>query len=291
MGELALHRRDKLTFGVAEPIGSFGLWVEQLIAESTGKQGRGILPVAGEPIGAPDAYGDDRVFVHLQQKDAPEAGFADEMTALAKAGHPTFTMDVEGPEDLGRIFFFAEFATAVAGWVLGINPFDQPNVQEAKDNTAKVLEQWAAEGHLPDEPGADDEGLRSLLRQAEPPHYVAIMGWVQPSERFDRAVEELRVAIRDATKVTTTFGYGPRFLHSTGQLHKGGPATGVFLQITTTPVEDLPVPGRPFSYGTLIQAQAAGDAAVLARLGRPVLSVNLATPHAADALLEAVSSR
>jgi transaldolase/glucose-6-phosphate isomerase len=275
MGELALHRRDKLTFAVAEPIGSFGLWVEQLIAESTGKEGRGILPVAAEPVGSPDVYGDDRVFVHLQQADAPDAGFADEMAELAKAGHPTFTMDVEGPEDLGRIFFFAEFATAVSGWVLGINPFDQPNVQEAKDNTAKVLEQWEREGHLPDEPGADDEALKALLRQCEPPHYVAIMGWVEPSQRFDRAVDGLRTAIRDATKATTTFGYGPRFLHSTGQLHKGGPKTGIFLQLVHDGPEDVEIPGAGYTFGTLKNAQATGDLQTLRSHGLPAQRVRL----------------
>ncbi|MEA2351835.1 MAG: transaldolase / glucose-6-phosphate isomerase [Thermoleophilaceae bacterium] len=284
MGELALHRRDKLTFAVAEPIGSFGLWVEQLIAESTGKEGKGILPVAGERVGAPDAYGDDRVFVHLQQADAPEAGFAKEMTELAKAGHPTFTLDVEGPEDLGRIFFFAEFATAVAGWVLGINPFDQPNVQEAKDNTAKVLDQWAAEGELPEEPGADDEGLRSLLQQAEPPHYVAIMGYVQPSDAFDEAVEELRTTIRDATKATTTFGYGPRFLHSTGQLHKGGPKTGVFLQLVHDGPDDVEIPGAGYTFGTLKNAQATGDLQTLRTHGLPAERVRLEGDDPAEAL-------
>jgi glucose-6-phosphate isomerase len=290
MGELALHRRDKLTFAVAEPIGSFGLWVEQLIAESTGKEGKGILPVAGEPIGPPDAYGDDRVFVHLQQSDAPETGFATEMTELAKADHPVFTLDVEGPEDLGRIFFFAEFATAVAGWVLGINPFDQPNVQEAKDNTAKVLEQWSAEGQLPDEPGADDEGLRTLLRQAEPPHYVAIMGYAQPSERFDQAVEALRVAIRDATKATTTFGYGPRFLHSTGQLHKGGPKTGIFLQLVHDGPDDVEIPGAGYTFGTLKNAQATGDLQTLRTHGLPAERIRLEgdAAEAVEALTEKI---
>jgi transaldolase/glucose-6-phosphate isomerase len=290
MGELALHRRDKLTFAVAEPIGSFGLWVEQLIAESTGKEGKGILPVAGEPIGSPDAYGDDRVFVHLQQSDAPETGFATEMTELAKADHPVFTLDVEGPEDLGRIFFFAEFATAVAGWVLGINPFDQPNVQEAKDNTAKVLEQWSAEGKLPDEPGADDEGLRALLRQVEPPHYVAIMGYVQPSERFDQAVEALRVAIRDATKATTTFGYGPRFLHSTGQLHKGGPKTGIFLQLVHDGPDDVEIPGAGYTFGTLKNAQATGDLQTLRTHGLPAERIRLEgdAAEAVEALTEKI---
>ncbi|HEX8073759.1 MAG TPA: bifunctional transaldolase/phosoglucose isomerase [Thermoleophilaceae bacterium] len=275
LGELALHRRDKLTFAVAEPIGSFGVWVEQLIAESTGKEGRGILPVAAESVGTPDVYGDDRVFVHLQQKDAPDAGFADEMAELAKAGHPTFTMDVEGPEDLGRIFFFAEFATAVAGWVLGINPFDQPNVQEAKDNTAKVLEQWEQDGRLPEEPNANDEGLRTLLQQAEPPHYVAIMGYVEPSEGFDRAIDALRTTIRDATRATTTFGYGPRFLHSTGQFHKGGPKTGVFLQLVHDGPEDVEIPGAGYTFGTLKNAQATGDLQTLRTHGLPAERVRL----------------
>jgi transaldolase / glucose-6-phosphate isomerase len=259
MGELAEHRRDKLTFAVDEPLGSFGLWVEQLIAESTGKQGRGILPVAGEPLGPPDVYGDDRVFVHIQQKDAPDAGFAGEMAELAKAGHPTFTLTAEGPEDLGRIFFFAEFGTAVSGWVLGINPFDQPNVQEAKDNTAKVLDQFAAEGRLPEEPNAADEGLRQLLLSAQPPKYVAIAGYVRPSEAFDRAIDGLRVAIRDATKATTTFGYGPRYLHSTGQFHKGGPKTGLFLQLIHDGPDDIEIPEAGYTFGTLKNAQATGD--------------------------------
>jgi glucose-6-phosphate isomerase len=287
MGELALHRRDKLTFAVEEPVGSFGLWVEQLIAESTGKEGKGILPVAGEPLGDPEVYGDDRVFVHLQ---GGAAGFEAEMVELAKANHPTFQLTVEGPEDLGRIFFFAEFATAVAGWVLGINPFDQPNVQEAKDNTGKVLEQWAEEGQLPEEPGADDEGLRSLLRQAEPPHYVAIMGYVQPSERFDRAVEALRVAIRDATKATTTFGYGPRFLHSTGQFHKGGPKTGIFLQLVHDGPEDVEIPDAGYTFGTLKNAQATGDLQTLRSHGLPAERVRLEgdPAEAVEALTEKI---
>ena len=275
MGELAEHRRDKLTFAVDEPLGSFGLWVEQLIAESTGKHGRGILPVAGEPLGAPDVYGDDRVFVHIKQKDAPDAGFAGQMAELAKARHPTFTLTAEGPEDLGRIFFFAEFATAVSGWVLGINPFDKPNVQEAKDNTAKVLDQFGAEGKLPEEPNAEDEGLRQLLLNAQPPHYVAIMGYVQPSEDFDRAIEGLRAAIRDATKATTTFGYGPRFLHSTGQFHKGGPKTGLFLQLIHDGPDDIEIPEAGYTFGTLKNAQATGDLQTLRSHGLPAERIRL----------------
>jgi glucose-6-phosphate isomerase len=271
LGELALHGRDKLTFAVAEPIGSFGLWVEQLIAESLGKHGRGALPIAGEPLGPPESYGDDRVFVHLQQTDKPEAGFATEMKDLAAAGHPVITLDVAGPEDLGRVFFFAEFATAVAGWVLEVNPFDQPNVQQAKDATAKVL----SEPELPQIDDADDDALRKLLADARPPNYVAILGYVQPSEAFDRAVDGLRVAIRDATKATTTFGYGPRYLHSTGQFHKGGPPAGVFLELVHDGDEDVEIPEAGYTFTTLKNAQAIGDLQTLREVGRPAERVRL----------------
>jgi transaldolase/glucose-6-phosphate isomerase len=273
MGELAQHRRDKLTFVVEDPISSFGLWVEQLIAESTGKEGKGTLPVADEPLGAPDSYGDDRVFLYLKDKDGGK--LESQMTELASAGHPVFTLSAEGAEDLGRIFFFAEFATAVAGWVLGINPFDQPNVQEAKDNTQKVLERYAEDGRLPEVAESDENGLRDLLQQAEPPHYVAIMGYVQPSERFDKAIEGLRAAIRDARKVTTTFGYGPRFLHSTGQFHKGGPKTGVFLQLVHDGPDDVEIPDAGYTFGTLKNAQATGDLETLKAHGLPAERVRL----------------
>jgi transaldolase / glucose-6-phosphate isomerase len=271
LGELAEAGRDKLTFAVAEPIGSFGLWVEQLIAESLGKKGRGALPVAGEPLGAPDSYGPDRVFIHLQQKDAPEVGFASEMKELAKAGHPVFTMDVDGPEDLGRIFFFAEFATAVAGWVLRINPFDQPNVQEAKDATKKVLDSDEKE----EIENADDDALKKLLGEAVPPRYLAIGGFVKPSDEFDKAIEGLRATIRDATKVTTTFGYGPRYLHSTGQLHKGGPETGLFLQLIHDGDQDVEIPGADYTFNELKNAQADGDLLTLRAHGRPAERVRL----------------
>jgi transaldolase/glucose-6-phosphate isomerase len=289
IGELALRGRDKATFAVAEPIGSFGLWIEQLIAESTGKKGKGILPVAGERVGAPEVYGDDRVFIHLQQVDAPEVGFATEMADLGKAGQATLTINCEGPEDLGRIMFFAEFATAVAGWALGINPFDQPNVQEAKDAVKKVLEGYATTGALPDVPNADDAALRALLGAAAPPHYVAIMGYVQPSEAFDRAVDELRVTIRDATRATTTFGYGPRFLHSTGQFHKGGPATGIFLQLVHDGGEDIEIPRAGYTFGTLKNAQATGDLETLRAHGLPAERVRLEGDPAAA--VEALTAR
>ena len=268
MGQLALLGRDKLTFVVSEPISSFGLWVEQLIAESTGKEGKGILPVADEPLGEPDDYGPDRVFAYLRDDDNPDEELDSKVQALGRAGHPTVTVSTHGPADLGRIFFFAEFAVAVAGWVLGINPFDQPNVQEAKDNTNRVL----AEGALPDvEPG--DVG--GLLSGAAPPNYVAIMGYVTPSAEFDAAVAELRATIRARTGCTTTFGYGPRFLHSTGQIHKGGPPTGLFLQLIHDGDEDVEIPEAGYSFGHLKNAQAVGDLLTLRDHGLPAVQVRL----------------
>ena len=259
LGELALNGVDKLTFQASEPIGSFGLWAEQLVAESTGKEGKGIVPVAGEPTGGADSYGSDRVFVHLRPREEADEAFGPETIELVEAGHAVLTVFFEGPEDLGRVFFFAEFATAVAGWVLGINPFDQPNVQEAKDATSKVLERYSSEGGLPEVPSADDTALKALLGSVEPPSYVSLHGYVEPSAEFDAAIAELRTVIRDATKATTTFGYGPRFLHSTGQLHKGGPATGVFLQLIHDGDEDVEIPDAGYSFTTLKNAQAIGD--------------------------------
>jgi len=272
MGELALHGRDKLTFVVDEPISSFGLWVEQLIAESTGKQGKGILPVADEPLGDPEAYGDDRVVVHLANSESPDEHNAAKVDALAKAGQAVIRLSSRGnPEDLGRIFFFAEFATAVAGWALGINAFDQPNVQEAKDKTNEVLNA----SQPPQLSEAGDEELRALLGRAAPPHYVAIMGYVQPSSEFDEAVRELRAAIRDATKATTTFGYGPRYLHSTGQLHKGGAPNGLFLQLIHDGDQDVDIPDADFTFGELKNAQATGDLQTLRDHGLPAERVRL----------------
>jgi len=282
MGELALQGRDKVTFVVDEPIGSFGLWVEQLIAESTGKEGKGILPVAGELLGNPGNYGEDRLFVHLRNADEPEGENEEKMEALAQAGHPTVTLAVHGAADLGRIFFFAEFAVAVAGWVLGINAFDQPNVQAAKDKTNEVLRMEAP----PELEPASDDALRALLAEAAPPNYVAIMGYVPPSEEFDDAITDLRIAIRDATRATTTFGYGPRFLHSTGQLHKGGPKTGRFLQLTHDPPEDAEIPGEDYSFATLIRAQADGDLLTLRDHDLPAERVHLEGDDPAAALRE-----
>lgn len=265
LGELALAGRDKLTLVIDPPLESFGLWAEQLVAESTGKHGKGILPVADEPVGAPEAYGDDRVFVHLRGEESPnEAAVA----ALAKAGQPVVTLRADGSSDLGRVMFFAEFATAVAGWVLGLNPFDQPNVQSAKDKTNEVLANGASVE------ASSEAAVRALL-DGSPPAYVAIQGYLPPGEDADAVVAEVRAAIRDRTKMTTTFGYGPRYLHSTGQLHKGGPPTGRFLQVVVRAAEDLPVPGASYSFEELKRAQADGDLLALREAGLPVERLEL----------------
>ncbi|MGI9098271.1 MAG: bifunctional transaldolase/phosoglucose isomerase [Solirubrobacteraceae bacterium] len=268
LAALALQGRDKLTIVVDDPIASFGLWAEQLVAESLGKHGKGIVPVTDEPVAAPEVYGEDRVFSYLRDSDDPSERLDDAIRALAADDQPTVTLSAGGPEDLGRIFFFAEFATAVAGWALGINPFDQPDVQVAKDTTARILADIAAGGELPEPEQAGDDDLRALLGAAGPPDYVAILGFMGPDEEVDAAVAELRSAIRDATDAATTFGYGPRYLHSTGQLHKGGPPSGRFLVLVHDGAEDVPIPGRPYGFRTLKNAQAVGDLETLRSRGR-----------------------
>ncbi len=274
LSALAQAGRDKLTFLIDPALPGLGLWLEQLVAESTGKHGTGILPVAEEPPGEPGSYGDDRVFMHIDASGG-EGPLADAMRAYAAAGHPVFSVPTRGPSDLGRVFLLAELAVAVAGWGLEINPFDQPNVQQAKDATNRVLDGYRSDGTLPTIADADENALRSLIATASPPGYVAIMGYVQPSEEFDAAVAELRSTIRDATRATTTFGYGPRFLHSTGQFHKGGPPTGRFLQILHDGPQDVDIPGQPYTFTTLKNAQATGDLQTLRELGLPAQRVRL----------------
>src|SRR5215204_5994363 len=267
LGELALGGRDKLTFIVDEPLSSFGLWAEQLVAESTGKEGRGILPIADEPLVPAAEYGPDRLFVHVSTGDVEVTGKVAQLTA---AGHPVFTIDAGGPDDLGRVFFLSEFATAVAGWALGINPFDQPNVQEAKDNTKRVLEEGS--------PELEDGDLDALLGGLAPPRYLAIMAYVPYDDGVEAGAARFRERAVREHHVATTFGYGPRFLHSTGQFHKGGPSVGAFVQVVDEPREDLEVPGEPYTFGTLIRAQADGDLQTLrshgldaVRAGREIL--------------------
>ncbi len=239
MGELALAGRDKLTFVAEAPLSSFGLWVEHLIAESTVMVGRGIVPIAVVPLGDPASFGVDRVFAHIGGD------------ALDMGEHPVFELPANGAADLGRLFFHFEYATAVAGWVLGINPFDQPNVQEAKDNTQRVLQEGS--------PDLDPGDLDALLDGIVPPRYVAFMAYLPYSDAVETGIARLRERLVREHGVATTFGYGPRFLHSTGQLHKGGPPTGAFVQIVDEPSTDVEIPGEPYTFATLIRAQADGD--------------------------------
>ena len=284
LGALALQGRDKLTFVVDEPIESFGLWVEQLVAESLGKHGKGAVPVTDEPIGAPESYGQDRVFCYLRGMEEPDEALDEQIKALADADQPTVTLSAGGPSDLGRIFFFAEFATAVAGWVLEINAFDQPDVQVAKDTTAKLLGEIESGGALDEPADADDDALRALIGDAGAGDYLALLGFMAPSEQVDGAVRELRAVIRDATNATTTFGYGPRYLHSTGQLHKGGPGVGRFLVLVHDGDEDVDIPGKPFSLRTLKNAQAFGDLETLRSRGRAAQKLRLQGEDLAAAL-------
>ena len=281
LGELARRGRDKLTFVASEPIASFGLWGEQLVAESTGKQRRGILPIADEPLGEPAAYGSDRVFLYLRNAEAPTEEHEAHIAALAAAGHPTITVNGHGYTDLGRLFLLLEFATAVAGWALEINPFDQPNVQEAKDNTAKVLREGA-----PDVEDVDAGRLRELIGGLSPPGYLALMGYLPYSEATDVAVGRLRAAVRDSTGAATTFGYGPRFLHSTGQFHKGGPATGVFVQLVDDGSDDVEIPGEAYSFRGLMDAQADGDLQTLQAHGLTAVRVRVRADDPGSAIDE-----
>jgi glucose-6-phosphate isomerase len=255
IGELALRGRDKLTFAVSEPIDSFGQWVEQLVAESTGKRGSGILPIVDEPIGAPNQYGSDRAFVYMRHGNQPSAGLDLSFEALTAAGQPIIRQVTFNAAGLGRLFFVFQFAIAIAGWVLGINPFDQPDVRGAKDDTNRILES----GSLPTIELASDTALRALLG-AEPPHYVAILGYLPTtgpqSAGIDDAVAELRAVIREATGMATTWGYGPRFQHSTGQEHLGGPPNGRFVQLVNVPRARVAIPGEGYDFTTLTAAAA-----------------------------------
>lgn len=275
LSTLARSGCDKLTFLISESLPGLGLWLEQLVAESTGKHGTGILPVAEEPVGEPDVYGEDRVFAYLPDLGAPDPALDARVLELARAGHPLITMPTRGPSDLGRVFLLWELAVAVAGWGLEINPFDQPNVQQAKDATKHVLAEYEARHELPAVHVADETAIRSLLLDAKPPEYVAIMAYAPPSAELDAAAAALRTAIRAASRATTTFGYGPRFLHSTGQFHKGGPRTGRFLQLLHDGPADVAIPGAPYTFTTLKNAQAIGDLNTLRELGRPVERVRL----------------
>ena len=275
MGQLALDGRDKLTLVCEAPLAPLGAWIEQLVAESTGKEGVGVLPVDLEQLGSPEQYGDDRVFCSLRL-----AGAGDDVTgrldALAEAGHPILKRELVCVDELGGEMLCWELASAAAGVVLDIDPFDQPNVQESKDRTKRLLVAYAADGTLPaaeGEGGAQltyavgDEGLPDALRvflaQGTPGDYVALQAYVAPGATVWDQLQALRLQLRDDLRLATTAGFGPRYLHSTGQFHKGGPNRGLFLQLVGHDPRDVEIPGQPYGFRVLKRAQARGDLAAL----------------------------
>ena len=306
LGEAARMGRDKITFVTSPDIATFADWVEQLIAESTGKEGKGILPIAGEKLGEPSVYGKDRLFVHIKLAAESDESTERALKALEAAGHPIIRLPLRDSLELGREFFRWEVATAVAGYSLGINPFDQPNVQESKDNTNRLLEQFRSQGKFSEDPPTlESDGLKffcdaekaaqlekvetglhgsgksleryltAFLRQAQPGDYLALMAYLQPTNKHTEILQSIRTRLRNATGLATTLGYGPRFLHSTGQLHKGGPNNGLFIQVTADDERDLPVPGEPYSFSVLKQAQALGDLRSLVSKQRRVIRLHL----------------
>ena len=304
LGCLGRAGRDKVTFLCSPEIAAFGYWVEQLIAESTGKEGKGIIPVEGELLGDLAAYGSDRVFVYLKLRDSAQRELDGKVGILERAGQPVLTIPLQDRYDLGAEFFRWEFATAVAGLVLGVNPFDQPNVQESKDNTHRLLGEFKAKGRLPegesifvegpirlygDEASAAavcgartlDEALRAHLVRIKTGDYAALTAYLQATPAHAEALSAIRHRIRDRFKVATTLGYGPRFLHSTGQLHKGGGDNGVFLQFTADDPVDLPIPGEPHTFGVMKAAQALGDLQSLQSRKRRAVRIHIAGDIAA----------
>jgi glucose-6-phosphate isomerase len=269
LGEAALAGRDKLTLTVSASLGGFGLWVEQLIAESTGKRGVGILPVMDSGLASEASYGDDRVFVSLEV-EGDEDTVTEHLERHAAGGHPVVRLSIPGRDHLGGEFFRWEFATAVAAAVLGVNAFDQPNVAESKANTQEVLDAGAG---LPEVEVPDPTDYERFLGSVRPGDYVAILAYAPPTEHTDRRLEALALCLQERLEVAVTTGYGPRYLHSTGQLHKGGPSRGHFIQIVEPCKEEVPVPGAGFGFGRLARAQAEGDARALQGRERPLLRV------------------
>ena len=277
LGAMTLAGRDKVTLITPPPIDSFGLWVEQMVAESLGKEGRGIVPVADEPLLAPNCYGDDRLFVYLRPASGDNADQS--VGELETAGQPVERLDLADCYDLGAEFFRWEYATAIAGSILDVHPFDQPDVQGAKDNTDRLLDVFLSQGSLPESPAIHPElaegSLSALLEQARPGDYLAMLSYVPPDSRIDRLLNELRSRVMRSYRIATTAGYGPRYLHSTGQLHKGGPGSGLYLQLTLGNHQQLPIPGQRYGFDTLAAAQSIGDYQALSNLGRRVISIDL----------------
>jgi len=288
LGALAKAGRDKATFFISPQIESFGDWLEQLIAESTGKDGQGILPIVGEPPGSPEVYGDDRVFINVSIGE--DNRYHDLLVALRQAGHPVIELSMEEPYALGGEIFRWEMATAIAGQRLDVNPFDQPDVEAAKVLARQMAAAYRDKGKLPEETPAwsseamdifgDATSLSDYLAQAKAGDYLALQAYVAPTRELDRALADLRRRIRDRYRLATTVGYGPRYLHSTGQLHKGDGGAGLFIQITAADPEDAPIPDEPgqssssVTFGALKAAQAMGDRQALINSGRRVIRLH-----------------
>jgi transaldolase/glucose-6-phosphate isomerase len=297
LGTAAKAGRDKLTIIASPEISDLGAWLEQLVAESTGKQGKGIIPVDREQLSAPEAYGNDRIFAYLRLESAPDADQDAKVTALEKAGQPVIRVVVNGTYDLGQEFFRWEIATAVAGSIIGINAFNQPDVEASKVETRKLTSEYEKSGSLPSEQPIHEQAgiklfadpknasalgkgnladyLRAHLNRIKTGDYFALLGYIQMNDAHEARMQEIRHAVRDAKEVATCLGFGPRFLHSTGQAYKGGPNSGVFLQITCDDAKDLPVPGVKYTFGIVKAAQARGDFQVLADRGRRALRIHL----------------
>lgn len=294
LGQLGKAGRDKLTFIPSESLSHFGIWAEQLIAESTGKEGKGLVPIDNEALGNPEVYGNDRLFIYLRLQTDDCDQLDQQVLALKKAGHPLIRIDIKNRYDLAGEFFRWEMATAVAAVVLAVNPFDEPNVSESKENTMAVLTRFEAKGELtlppaqPSESGIAFSGcinpeasaplsqtLDTFLTTVNPNAYVALMAYLAPSKKYNGLLQTLRTKIRDKYHLATTLGYGPRFLHSTGQLHKGGKRNGLFIQITIDEKTDLDIPEASYSFGILKRAQALGDFHSLVRHQLKVLDIRL----------------
>jgi transaldolase/glucose-6-phosphate isomerase len=281
VGELAQAGRDKLTLVLSPQIESFGNWIEQLIAESTGKDGTGILPVVGEALTGPDAYGEDRLFVHLQVDG--DHTHEEALAALGEGGHPVVHLKLRDRYDLGRQFFLWEMATAIAGQRLGIQPFDQPNVEEAKVQARRMAGEYRSTGQLPivETAPLTREALQNFLADAQPGAYIALQAYIPPTAEAESALGNLQNALRNYTRLATTKGFGPRFLHSTGQLHKGDAGRGLFIQLTADDLQDVPIPDQAGSaqasltFGALKEAQALGDRQALIDAGRKVIRFHL----------------
>jgi glucose-6-phosphate isomerase len=291
LGELNLIKKDKITFFVSPSISSFPSWIEQLVAESTGKDGKGIIPVILEPPGDLKVYGKDRVFIYYRLKNDDNVQYDSIIEKLKNAGFPVVIIHLDGLYDLGKEIYKWEIATAMAGSVLAINPFDQPNVQLAKTLANESMEEYKRTGILPlEKPAIIYENIslfgkftssdikkafNEFVSQAIEGDYFAIQSFMPYSDDFDKSIDKLKIVLRDKFHLAVTSGYGPRFLHSTGQLHKGDGNKGIFIQFTSDAVNDLEVPGRGYSFGTLITAQAQGDLKALRNNGRKVISIHL----------------